>query len=336
MTFLERINSVLYGKKPDKVPFAPKAGLIPRGRFEREMRNKGMGLYSESPVCWHEMPDVKTEYETQKDTRLTVYNTPVGKISSGRKNNKIRRMIENVKDYEPVIFMIEDTIFHPDYSVYLNTVRDLGSDGLVRASGILNPLEEAAGFIGVGNLEKELERHPQELKRLIEALEHRTERLLEVIINSPAIFVSVGFISNYYSPELLKKYVLPFYHEYIPQLREEDKICALDINTSRISGIKEMISKIGVDVLQGFTPPPEGDLSIKEALEIDSVIWLNLPDCILFDDSFSLREYIKELIRQDKSGNSLILGLTNLRNIDSIEMEETYKNALMTIIDVVG
>jgi hypothetical protein len=54
MDFLERINAVLHHRKPDKIPFAPYDNLIPRGDFEREMRNRGMKLWraSSKPALW--------------------------------------------------------------------------------------------------------------------------------------------------------------------------------------------------------------------------------------------------------------------------------------------
>ena len=45
MNVLERINAVLHGERPDRVPYVPYDNLVPRGDFERELRNRGMGLF---------------------------------------------------------------------------------------------------------------------------------------------------------------------------------------------------------------------------------------------------------------------------------------------------
>ncbi len=68
-------------------------------------------------------------------------------------------MIEDVDDYEPVIFMIKDTVFHADYSGYSNSVRDLGEDGIVRGTGIELPFEDVVRYIGAAHLEKEQRAH---------------------------------------------------------------------------------------------------------------------------------------------------------------------------------
>lgn len=44
MTPTERIEAVLRGGRPDRVPFVPYDNLVPRGSFERELRDRGMGL----------------------------------------------------------------------------------------------------------------------------------------------------------------------------------------------------------------------------------------------------------------------------------------------------
>jgi len=283
MNFLERINAVLHHQKPDKVPFAPSENLIPRGDFEREMRNRGMGLYIKRATYWSETPNVRIESKRQVDGSLTIYHTPVGSVSTGRS----KRMIEDVDDYEPVIFMIKDTIFQADYSGYSNSVRDLGEDGIVRGSGIEPPLEDVVRYIGTGNVEEEqrthpfatLEGRPEQLAKLLEALEQRTERLIPLIEDSPAEFIPVGEMNDSWTPELFKEYVLPFYRKYLPRFHAKGKICslrsptpssygALDVSNVKLKAFKDLIPQTGIDVAEGFTPPPVGDLSLEEAIPL--------------------------------------------------------------------
>lgn len=43
MDFRTRITTVLHHQNLDRVPFAPYDNLVPRGDFDREMRNRGKG-----------------------------------------------------------------------------------------------------------------------------------------------------------------------------------------------------------------------------------------------------------------------------------------------------
>ena len=349
MNFLERINAVLHHQKPDKVPFAPSENLIPRGDFEREMRNRGMGLYAKRATYWSETPNVRVESKRQMDGALTIYHTPVGTVSTGRKGNQTKRMIEDVDDYEPVIFMIKDTVFHADYSGYSNTVRDLGADGIVRGSGIEPPLADVVRYIGAVNLEKEQRAHPEQFPKLLEALEQRTEKLLPLIEDSPSELISVGELGDSWTPEQFKEYVLPFYRKYVPRLHEKGKICslrspttssygALDVRTSKLKEFKNLIQQTGIDVVEGFTPPPIGDLSLDEALATwgeDITIWLNFPETILLDGAEKTREYTMNLLRSDTTGGSLVIGLTSMKPTTDEAMEHNFKMGLRAILDAV-
>ena len=58
MEFTERIWATLEGGTPDKVPYAPYDNLVPRGSFERTLRNLGMGLLARRSGVWSETPNV--------------------------------------------------------------------------------------------------------------------------------------------------------------------------------------------------------------------------------------------------------------------------------------
>ncbi|MGB9760783.1 MAG: hypothetical protein ACP5KW_11755 [Thermoproteota archaeon] len=49
-SFREKIMKVLCKKSSESVPFVPYDNLIPRGTFERELRNRGMGLCHHHPL----------------------------------------------------------------------------------------------------------------------------------------------------------------------------------------------------------------------------------------------------------------------------------------------
>ena len=61
MNFRERMNAVLHHQQPDRVPWAPRAGMMPRGAFVRSLLNQGMGLNIYKHCHWGERPDVIRE-----------------------------------------------------------------------------------------------------------------------------------------------------------------------------------------------------------------------------------------------------------------------------------
>src|SRR3990172_6851041 len=101
-----------------------------------------MGLCKRISTISASMPNVSIEQRVDGDTNLTIYHTPEGDVHTrskaglGRINDaqivEVEGMIKDVEDYDPVIFMLEDTVFHIDNSVYYDNVRDLGTDGMLR------------------------------------------------------------------------------------------------------------------------------------------------------------------------------------------------------------
>jgi hypothetical protein len=79
--------------------------------------------------------------KVEGDITVTIYHTPKGDVREGHKQHSgrlyideagfcVEGMLKGVQDYDPVIYMIEDTVFHVDNSLIFDTVCDLGGDGL--------------------------------------------------------------------------------------------------------------------------------------------------------------------------------------------------------------
>ncbi len=144
MTPKQRIESVFTGAMPDKVPFMPYDNLLPRGEFSREMRNRGMGLLASARCVVADQPNVVLETLQKDGVTTTRYKTPVGAVEVSRVTEvgriadggsvQKRWMIRDQSDFEPVLFIIRDTEFRPDNGAYINAVRDLGDDGVIRSS----------------------------------------------------------------------------------------------------------------------------------------------------------------------------------------------------------
>jgi len=352
MNFLDRINAVLHHEKPDRVPFAPYSHHLPRGDFEREMRNRGAGLVVECSTVFSKQPNVSIERKEQEHLRTTIYHTPVGDVSTITAINLSRTagsggswqkkwMIENVNDYAPVIFMIEDTVFSPFNENYYDLLRDLGKDGIPYDRGGLSPpYNESVRFFGLTRWSYEQVDHPAQFANLLRALEKRVERKFPLVVNSPANLINVGSIEGFYEPEKFKKYVLPFYKKYIPLLHKAGKICVLHAHNSNLRAFKDLISQTGVDVVEAFTPPPVGDLPIVEARSSwgpETIIWLNFPETVFYQGKEKTKRYTIDLLRSDPSRDSLVIGFTEMgaSGIVDEESERIFKEGIRAVMDAI-
>jgi len=110
------------------------------------------------------MPNVKVETRTQGNIVTTIYDTPVGSVSTKERKHlgrisdtgsvQIEWMTKDVADYDVVIYMIENTIFHRDDTTYYDLVRNLAADDIVRGGESSRPTTRLSVRFGFGLLKR--------------------------------------------------------------------------------------------------------------------------------------------------------------------------------------
>ena len=346
-----RIMAVLHGEEPDKVPFLPYDNLILRGELERELRTKDMGFCVRCGTVWSEQPNVTVESSDKGNVATTIYKTPSGCLSKsvrthlgrGVEYQELQGLIKSEDDYDAAILMVEDTVYHEDYDNYHNAVRDLGCDGIVRGSGIEPPYYDSSWFFwpSLADWVVAQYKHKHEFQKLVRALERRAERLLPFIIDSPAEFISFGGVSGHYGPPQFEKYDLPFYQMYTRTLKGKGKICSAHAHSSTLKCLKHLIGRTGLDVIEAFTPPPIGDLSVSEARRAwgkDVVLWVNFPETIFWNGPDETMKYTADLLRSDPPGNRLVIGMTEMgtTGIKDAESEGVYRLGMHALVDAIN
>jgi len=332
MNFLSRINAVLHHEAMDYVPLAPYDNLVPRGEFARHLENRGMGLCYRRSTVFAEMPHVSIETKTENGTKVTIYHTPEGDVStrtrthagriSDNEEAETEGLIKTVDDYDPVLFMLEDTVFGADNSIYSNALRDLGGDGIFRDWALdfeASPYGATRRYFGeIYGLDEWVYHqrdHPDHFAKLLDAQRRRDERRLKVVAESPVEFMGFGWVEGLWSPEQFRKHELPFYKEWVSYLQSKGKILALHCDvTLNLASYKDVIAETGVDVVEAFTPPPVSDLSLRDAIRAwgNIIIWVNFPETIFWSGPKTTKEYTIELLKSAAPGDRLVLGFTEM------------------------
>jgi hypothetical protein len=356
MNARDRIMATVHHQRPDKIPFAPLVEYVPRGEFTRKLRNRGMGFMTRTLMWWEEQPNVTYEAREEGDMVTTVAHTPVGNVTSRvkmhltRAATNTRRLLregwlKTVEDYDPVLFMIEDTVHHEDYEVYHWLVRDFGDDGVVRGARFVAPYWQAYSLFGrsspdgAKNFVYHQLDHPDHFAELIEALERRNERLYPIVANCPAELLELGAVNGVYGPTQYERYFMPFFERYVPLFHEKGKIVYPHAHSSHLKSYVDLLSRAGVDMLDAFTPPPMGDLSVAEARQAwgdDMIIALNFPEPIFWEGAEATKRYTLEQLGGNQGG-PLIIGMTEIGTsmIVSDEMDRAFKAGMTAILDAI-
>jgi hypothetical protein len=313
------MNAVLHHKEPEQVPVGMKSDIFSRGYFERMLRNKGVGIVEDgsggrlfAPV-WSEMPNVVCETRIRKGIETITYHTPFGCISYKRWSQMVyprqymppvEWLFKDEADYDAIIYMIDDTVYHRNDKNYHDAIRDLDVDGIMIGggdAGIEPPYETAYGYMGLEKWSIEQYKNPHDFNKLLKALEKSVERALPIIAKSPAEVIGCGSISGFYGLKQFKKYILPFYKRHLPFLHSKGKICLYHAHSLRLKCLKEILPQTGLDVLEAFTPPPVGDLSLTEARNAWGeriVIWVNIPESIFLLGREETKKYTLNLLKE--------------------------------------
>ena len=250
-------------------------------------------------------------------------------------------LIKGPADYAPVIAMLDDTNFCLDRQYYLNLVRDMGSDGLIRGEGGQSAFEESVWLFGLVGWCYAQYDQPELFRKLLAAMERRLERFFPLALESPAEFVALGSLSDEWGgPDRFREFVLPFYRKHVPLLKAKGKICSIHAHNSNLKLFADVLAETGVQVIEAYTPAPISNLSISEARRAwgrDTVIWVNFPETIFWSGREATRRYTLDLLENDSSPERLVLGMTELGayGIDNDVTERAFKEGIRAILDAI-
>jgi hypothetical protein len=227
-------------------------------------------------------------------------------------------------------------------------VRDLGEDGIVRDWALdfeAAPYGAVRRYFGeINGLDRwvyaQLD-YPDHFAALVEAQTRRDERRLSIMVDSPAELLGLGWIEGIWSPAQFKKHELPFYQKWVPYLQSRGKICALHCDaTKSMKGYKDLIAQIGFKVIEAFTPPPVGEVSLAEVRQAwgdEVVIWMNFPETIFYSGSEATKQYMIDLLYSDAPGNRLVISFTEMGLWGALndETEKIFKTGAQAVMDAI-
>jgi len=332
----ERVMAVLHREKPDSLPWLSYSYFLPTGLWERKLRNMGLGVVLRVKIYDEETPNVRIEERREGNILHRTYHTPVGTVSTKLRTGMtkfvatrpgesllssyggtwiVEYMIKDLSDYDVVKFMIEDTIYTPNYQPLIDAVRNLDGDGVIFARVDPSPIQKLMKeLMGYRNLALGIYRYRKEFEKLLGIIGRKQEEIYRIVADSPAELVHIpeninGIVT---SPKLFKKYCLPFYKKNIGTLHAKNKICIAHMD-GKLACLKELINQTDIDVIEAFTPPPMGDMSIEEAKtawEDKFVIWVNFPGSVCLQGTTMLKEYAINLVKSLIPSHLFIMGVT--------------------------
>ncbi len=342
MTPKERIIAVLRNKPVDWLPFTIYDTLLPRGLNERLLRNIGVSLINKQILYESTCLDAKITRLEYKEKGICYVRddiaTPKGNVYQvfEKKNGSLWKkefFIKSAEDYAVMEYFVKNTTYYPAYDRFHVSSENMGEDGLVAACSEATPMQKLMLYwIGMERFSYDFYDMKERVLSLCDALEKKDKESWLLLASSPAevIFLGDSISADMAGADRFARYYVPSYNRYVKLLGEAGKTVAVHMD-GKLNGLKESIKESDVEVIEGFTPPPEGDISLQEALRIwkRKIIWLNFPSSVFLASDGEVARYTMEMLGEGIPVNRVIFGIT----------EDIPGNALMKmrlILDIIN
>ncbi len=345
MTLHQRIVAVLRGEMADRVPFTCKMPQPPRGEIERQLRNEGLAIIGEGELLNIDAGGLGTgsairphvevvRRESWDHGRLLVretLRTPVGEVHQTWRgggaygtSRLLEYPVKQPEDYAVVEYIIRDEVYHPTYDnvddsrcpdKFVAQAQIVGDDGFVFGGWMApSPLMVMLWYLlGIEQFAIDIREHPKLFQGLYEVLFERQREQYRLAANSPALVVHMAenMTSDMVSPQLFRDYCLPCYDEFASCLHAQGKLLAVHMD-GRMKAIAEAVADSQIDIIEGFSPVPDGDLELAEARRLwrDKIIWMNFPSPVHLLPPDEIAAHTRQILRDVAPGDRFLLGIT--------------------------
>lgn len=292
MTIRERLEAFWSGERPDQIPYTIYQNEWRHTQNHpawQDLYKKGLG------VTWHCRSvavktknvevDEQTYPENGKTIRRTTMRTPVGEIYETHRDGWHNKyFLETAEDYRVMTYIIRHTEIVPAYDDFLAMDAKIGPYGIPLTFVGRTPLQVIlVDYAGLENFALHLFDLEAEVRALYEALLTNFRRGVELTAAGPGRFVSVleNFTAESLGPKRYQEFLLPVYQELFPILQSAGKIVGTHYD-GQLASCQHLIAAAPIDLIESFTPPPEGDMTLSEAREVwpDKLLWSNINvDC---------------------------------------------------------
>jgi len=197
--------------------------------------------------------------------------------------------VQEREDYDILISYLKNVNVHPNYDHYLRDLHELGEDGVPMVTLGITPFQQLwIEWVSLFDLSMHLADFPDVVEECV--------RLMNVILRKQFAIVRdacreipihfVNFPDNVTAPVIgdakFRKYCVPLYNEMAEML--DDSIPVIIHMDGDLKSIYSAIGESKIGGIDSFSPPPDNDTSVAEAL----AMWPKMRILVNFPSSVHL------------------------------------------------
>ncbi len=338
LTIRERLMATLRRQEADRIPWNIYASLLPKNEVGRRLQARGLGLMGscEPFRTIHEGVTIRETRGTEGGLPLIQRSieTPLGTLTEQaviephHGSRWIRKFfITGPEDYAAAEFYFRHTRFEPDADAWVRADAAMGDAGIVAAIIMPLPILELMQYwLGAEGMAEGIHLYTDGFDALIDALEQHYYRQAALAADSPAelVWFPESLTATIISPRLFDRYCQRVYARAVPLVRGAGKLITAHYDGS-IRPLADRLARVDIPIIEAFTPPPMGDLTVAEAKAAwpDKVVWVNFPGSLFHAAAEDIHAYTMDLLATGAPGGRLVIGCTE--DYPMHEFEKTFE-----------
>ena len=281
MTMRQRMLGVIKGQVHDRVPFVQYSGVVaPNEEVWQEVGRGNMGILQWTGVHGVQRPNCRMSAEDiEKDGlkgKRTTMHTPAGElveerfISPALGSSAIHdHFVREPADYGVLLAFMRDAVVVEAHAPVRQIAEQLGDDGLPLVNIGRTPYQQLwVEWVSLLDLSYHLVDCPDVVHACMDEMGRIMRDVFEVVRTAPIDFVN--FADNITAPAIgLRTFVdtcVPYYDELADMLADRD----IPVFVHMDGDLKPLAAAIADSRVRGidsFSPPPDNDTPVDEALE---------------------------------------------------------------------
>ncbi|HXK58740.1 MAG TPA: hypothetical protein PLP42_02505 [Acidobacteriota bacterium] len=318
----ENLFALIEGERPEQTPFLIWDNKIPDAATARQLLDLGACIVVKSSVYKTRLRSVrKHEFSWEEEGHRflrTVYETPYGNltdislVSSGSLWHQ-KPVFESPDDYDRLFALVSDYEYSLAFEAFLADDSRYGPSGLARPATEKSPMFEILyDYMGIANFAIEWQERRDRVVRLFDMLLQKRRERLEIVRRSPARFVIVdGNIEmRVVGEERFNAFYAPVISEATEILQADGKKSGLHLDGDNRPLI-EAVSRLSIDLIESFTPPPDCDMSLPEALDLwpSKRFLVNIPSSVHLSGASAVQRMATDLALQARASRRAAIGI---------------------------
>lgn len=318
MTMKERMLAVIQGNDAGCVPFVQYDNFVaPNEEVWSLIGRDNMGVLRWSGI--HEFRHPKCHFESKYIERnglrgqMTTLYTPKGLLTEekffdptyGAASIK-KHYISEPEDYEVFMAYLHDIIVYENLETYLRGLHEVGEDGIPMIVVRQTPYQQLwVDWVSLMDFSLHMSDHPDLIEECISLLTQIELRIFEIIYKAldkiPVYLVNIpdNITAPVIGPHNFLRYCVPLYNKLADMLSCRNIPVAVHMD----GDLKPLWKAIGdskVTVLDSFSPFPDNDTSVAEAIALwpDKKLFVNFPSSVHMDSPDAIYAQASKILEE--------------------------------------